>query len=164
MVNLTILIFPTPYDAQAMVPRLQMLAAHDLIRSAEGALLCGHWTRQAPIVQPLAELQRDWMLDDAFWGILSGVFFYCPLVTLSTQNDEQGIDHSLVFVGVSTEVLCAVRKQIVKGTSALLLFIEAEVSRRISRTLEGIHFTLIEAPLAIEQEQWLQDTFSIRSS
>jgi uncharacterized membrane protein len=160
MVKLTIWIFPTPYGAEAVVTRLQALAASELIRLDDAALVTWPQGRQAPLLKPLTELPRCWMLDDAFWGFLCGVLFHChqPGTELSAEADVIGT--ALAQLGLSAEILETTRQRVVEGRSALLLLIEAEVERRIRHAFEGMGYTLIEAPLSIGQQQSLRSAFS----
>lgn len=160
MVRLTVWTFPSPYDAEAVVTRLQALAASELIRLDDAALVTWPRGRQAPLLKPLAELPRCWMLDDAFWGLLAGVLF--RRTVLSPTADADGIDlgHGLASLGLGPDVLDAIRALVVEGTSALLLLIETEVVRRIRTAFAGMGYTLVEAPLTLDQQQSLRSVFS----
>lgn len=138
--------------------RLQTLAASELIRLSDAAIVTWPWGRTTPIVEPLADLQRSWMLDDAFWGMLAGALF--AFSQPAAASDARGPDQELAALGLNAAVLNAMRAQIVAGTSALLLIVEAEVARRIAYALEGMPYRLISAPLSVGQVERLRNTFS----
>ncbi len=140
MVSFTVLAFPGPYDAGTVVPRLQSLAARNLICFGDAALLTWPQNRQAPGIRPLAELQRIWMLDDAFWGMLSGMICHSAQIASWPAGGTSECDPDLADLGIRNEVLDHVRAQISAGTSALCLLVEAEVTRRIVYALEGMPF------------------------
>lgn len=160
--ELTIWQFPSPYGAGAVVTRLQTLSACELIRLDDAALVTWPRGRQMPILKPLAELPRCWMLDDAFWGLLSGVLFH-PERLDSGVAGGTALSELLASLGLSAEVLDSIRGLVVEGTSALLLLIEPEVTRRIRAALDGMGYTLIEAPLSLGQQQWLRSAFSAQA-
>jgi uncharacterized membrane protein len=159
MVKLTIWTFPAAYSAEAVVTRLQALSASELIRLDDGALVSWPRGRHTPCLKPLAELPRRWMLDDAFWGILTGALFHPRRLDLGAAGRSEIVE-VLASLGLSTEVLDTIRGLVVEGTSALLLLIETEVVHRIRTALEGMGYTLIEAPLSLGQQQSLRRTFS----
>lgn len=163
MMKLTIWQFPSPYGAEAVVTRLQTLSACELIRLDDAALVT--WPRgcQTPILKPLAELPRRWMLDDAFWGLLSGMLFH-PERLGSGVAGGGAFSELLASLGLSAEVLDSIRGLVVEGTSALLLLIETEVVRRIRAALDGMGYMLFEAPLSIGQQQWLCSAFSAQAN
>lgn len=160
MVRLTVWIFPSPYDAEAVVTRLQSLSASELIRLDDAALVTWPQGRQTPLLKTPAELPRCWMLDDAFWGLLAGVLFHRTVLGPTAAADEIDLGHGLASLGLSPDVLDAIRALVVEGTSALLLLIETEVMRRIRTAFAGMVYTLVEAPLTLGQEQSLRSVFS----
>lgn len=155
---LTVWTFPTPYGAEAVVSRLHALAASELIRLGDAALVTWPSGRTAPIVEPLADLQRSWMLDDAFWGVLAGALFHCPQPAAASDAGDPG--QELAALGLNAAALDAMRTQVVAGTSALLLIVEAEVARRIAYALDGMPYQLTRVPLSAGQAQRLRSTFS----
>jgi uncharacterized membrane protein len=159
MVSLTVWTFPAPYSAEAVVARLQALSASELIRLDDAALVSWPRGRHTPCLKIPAELQRSWMLDDAFWGILAGALFY-PERLSSGAAGGGVIGELLASLGLSAEVLARVRGLVVEGTSALLLLIETEVVRRIRAALDGMGYTLVETPLSLGQQQSLRSAFS----
>lgn len=161
MMELTIWRFPSPYGAEAVVTRLQALSASELIRLDDAALVAWPRGRPTPCLKILAELPRSWMLDDAFWGILVGAIFHAERFDSGAAGGG-AIGELLASLGLSAEVLDSIRGLVVEGTSALLLLIETEVVRRMRAALDGMGYTLIEAPLSIGQQQWLRSAFSAR--
>jgi uncharacterized membrane protein len=159
MMELTVWRFPTPYGAEAVVPRLQTLSASELIRLDGAALVSWPRGRPAPCLKILADLPRSWMLDDAFWGLLAGALFHAERFEAGAAGGDT-IGAILTSLGLSAEVLASVRGLVVAETSALLLLIETEVVRRIQAALDGMGYTLIEVPLSVCQQQWLRSAFS----
>lgn len=162
MVKLTIWMFPAPYSAEAVVTRLQALSASELIRLDDAALVSWPRGRHTPCLKPLAELPRRWMLDDAFWGIVAGALFHPERLKSGTAG-ESVIGEALASLGLGAEVLDSIRGLVVEGTSALLLLVETEVARRIGTALDGMGYTLLEAPLSLGQQQSLRSAFSAQA-
>lgn len=162
MIQLTVWKFPSPYDAEAVVTRLQALSASELIRLDDAALVSWPRGRPAPCLKILADLPRSWMLDDAFWGILAGALFHTERFDAGPVGGNT-IGDLLASLGLSAEVLDRIRGLVVEGTSALLLLVDTEVVRRIRAALDGMGFTLIEAPLSLGQQQWLRSVFSAQA-
>jgi uncharacterized membrane protein len=161
MMELTVWQFPSPYGAEAVVTRLQTLSASELIRLDAAALVSWPRGRPTPCLKILADLPHSWMLDDAFWGLLAGALFHADRFDAGAAGGGT-IGEILASLGLSAEVLASIRGLVVEETSALLLLIETEVVRRIRAALDGTGYTLIEAPLSIDQQQWLRSAFSAR--
>lgn len=159
MVRLTVWTFPSFYGAEIVVKRLQMLSASELIRLHDAALLSWPRGRHTPCLHVIVELPRIWMLDDAFWGILAGALFH-PDRFSSGAAGGGAIGPMLASLGLNAELLDSIRGLVIEGTSALLLLIEPEVVWRIRTAFEGMSYTLVEAPLSLDQQQWLRSAFS----
>lgn len=159
MVRLTVWTFPSPYDAETVVSRLRALAASELIRLDDAALVTWPRGRQAPLLRPLAELPRCWKLDDACWGFLAGALFRRNLLDPTAATDARELGHSPASLGLSPAMLDSIGALVVEGTSALVLLIETEVVRRIRTAFEGMGYTLVEAPLTLDQQQSLRSLF-----
>lgn len=160
--ELTVWHFPSPYAAEAVVTRLQALSAAELIRLDDAALVSWPRGRHAPCLRILAELPRNWVLDDAFWGILAGALFHPERLDPGPERTG-ALGELLASLGLSAELLDSVRGLVVEGTSALLLLIEPEVTRRIRAALDGMGYTLIAAPLSLGQQQSLRSVFSAQA-
>jgi uncharacterized membrane protein len=163
MIELTIWQFQSPYSAEAVVTRLQTLSTCELIRIDDAALVSWPRGQPTPCLKILAELPRCWMLDDAFWGLLSGLLFHNDRLEPGAAGGGD-CDVALAVLGLSAEIVAAIRGLVVEGTSALLLLIEPEVVRRIRAALDGMGYTLIEAPLSIGQQQSLRSAFSAQAN
>ncbi|NCC35756.1 MAG: DUF1269 domain-containing protein [Chloroflexia bacterium] len=159
MVRLTVWVFPSFYGAGIVVKSLHMLLASELIRLDDAALLSWPRGRPTPYLKVMTELPRIWMLDDAFWGILVGALFH-PERLASGKAGGGSIGEVFASLGLSPALLDSIRELVVEGTSALLLLIEPEVVRRLHTAFEGMSYTLVEAPLSTDQQQWLRSTFS----
>jgi uncharacterized membrane protein len=160
MVELTVWTFATPYGAEAVVNRLQNLCARDLIRIHDAALVSWPERRPVPLVRPLGEIPRSWKLDDAFWGLLAGMLFHHAQLP-AWQTEEPGhLSEGMAALGIDEELLAMLRGRLVRGTSALLLLLDAENARRIAMSIDGMSFTFAEAPLSPGQVHWLRCTFS----
>ncbi len=163
MVRFTVWTFPNPYDAEAVVTRLKNLCVHELIRIGDAAVVTWPHGRPVPEIVLPEDLPCGWKLDNAFWEFLIGVLFHCDYLTHDPATGTNKPGSKLADMGISTELLDEVRGRIVAGTSALLLFVEAEVVRRIVHAFDGMPFVLVDAPISSEQEQWLRTTFSPQS-
>lgn len=159
MIALTVWRFPSPYGAEAVVTRLHALSTSELIRLDDAALVAWPRGRHTPCLKILTELPRSWMLDDAFWGMLAGALFHPERLGAGAAGGD-AIGELLASLGLSAEVLDRIRGLVVEGSSALLLLIEPEVTRRIRAALDGMGYALIEAPLSLGQQQWLRSAFS----
>lgn len=158
--ELTVWTFPTPDAAATVASRLRNLCTCHLIRLEDAALVSWPEERLRPVLQPLAELPRSWKLDDAFWGLLGGVLF-CRGQLPAWQDASEGLQgEELAPLGIHADLLDTLRASIVRGTSALLLMVDAENARRIALAIDGMSFTLIQAPLSAGQEQHLRSNFS----
>lgn len=160
MINLTIWMFPTPDAARMVAARLGHLCAHNLIRLEDAALVFWPDQRLLPTLRPLAELPRSWNLDDAFWGLLGGMLFRRGQMPAWHDASRSAPKEDLAALGMSADLLDTVRAQVVRGTSALLLLVDAENARRIGMAIDGMRFTLIHAPLSAGHEQSICSTFS----
>lgn len=160
MAELTVWTFPTPDAAVMVAARLRNLCAHNLIRLDDGALV--FWPEQClfPTLRPLAELPRSWQLDDAFWGLLGGMLFRNGQLPASQDASQKSLGAGLVALGIDAGLLDTLRAGVIQGTSALLLLVDAENTRRIAMTIDGMRFTLVQAPISAAQEQRLRSTFS----
>lgn len=160
MAELTVWTFPTP-DAAAMVAaRLRNLCTRTLIRLDDAALVSWPEHCLLPALRPLAELPRSWKLDDAFWGLLGGMLFRRGQLPACQDRGQGSLGEGLAALGIDADLLDTLRASIVRGTSALLLLVDAENVRRIAMAIDGMSFTLVQAPLSAGQEQRLRSTFS----
>jgi uncharacterized membrane protein len=141
------------------VTRLQALSATGLIWLDDAALVSWTRGRHSPCLKVLGELPRSWKLDDAFWGTLAGALFHTERLDTGAAGSG-ALGELLASLGLGAEVLDMIRGLVVEGTSALLLLIEPEVLRRIRAALDGMGYTLIEAPLSLSQQQSLRRAFS----
>lgn len=161
MAELTVWTFATPYGAEAVVRRLQNLCSRELISIHDAAIVAWPERRAAPQVKPLGELPRGWKLDDAFWGLLAAVLFHTAQLSGWQAEGQGSLSESMAALGMSDELIAAVRARIERGTSALLLLVDAENARRIAMAIDGMSFSLVEAPLSPGQVQRLRSTFSM---
>ncbi len=160
MAELTVWTFPTPDAAATVAARLSKLCTHNLIRLDDAALVSWPEQHLLPTLRPLAELPRSWKLDDAFWNLLGGMLFRCGPLPVWQDASRGSLDVGLAAIGIDVDLLDTLRARVIQGTSALLLLVNAENARRIAMAINGMSFTLIQAPLSTGQEQHLRSTFS----
>lgn len=163
MAELTVWTFPTPDAATTVVARLRNLCTRKLIRLEDAALVSWPEQRLIPTLRALAELPRSWELDDAFWGLLGGMLFRRGQLPAWQDASQSSPGDGLAALGMDADLLDTVRARVVRGTSALLLLVDAENVRRIAMAIDGMHFTLVQAPLSAGQEQCLRSTFSTQA-
>jgi uncharacterized membrane protein len=160
MAELTVWTFPTPDAATTVATRLCNLCTRNLIRLDDAALVSWPEQQLLPTLRPLTELPRSWKLDDAFWGLLSAMLFRRGQLPAWQDVSQGSLSEGLAALGIDADLLDILRARIVTGTSALLLMADAENARRIGMAIDGMSFTLFQAPLSTGQEQRLRSTFS----
>ena len=160
MATLTVLKYPTPEGAAALLTKLEMLQKSELIKIQDAAIVSWPVGAKAPKTKQAHNLVATGALDGAFWGMLFGLIFFVPFFGLAVGAAFGALGGKMADYGISDEFIEKTRDQVTEGTSALFLMSSGAVMDKVVEQLKGEQFELIASNLTKEQEDNLNAAFA----
>ena len=161
MTTLTVLEFPTPEGAGAMLSTLQNLQKQQLIQIEDGAIVTWPVGAKKPKTKQLSEGMATGVgaLGGAFWGLLFGLLFFVPFFGMALGAAVGALAGHFSRYGINEDFINSVRSKVTPGTSALFLLTSAAVIDRVVEAVKGQQFEIIQTNLSKEQEDQLREAF-----
>lgn len=122
MATLTAWRFPDPETAAEVETALLFMQQKGILKVIDAVVVSWPADLKQPKVQPLHKLSGPLAVSGTFWGLLLGLVFAVPLLGGAVGATAGALAGSLVSFGIDKEFVESMRKEIVPGTSALLLY------------------------------------------
>ena len=162
MATLTVWKFNTAGAAEQVLKQLENLQKQELIEIFDAAIVTWKPGRPKPRTKQLINLPGLGALDGAFWGMLFGLIFFVPLFGVAVGALSGALAGYLNDYGIDDDFIKDVRTKVTEGTSALFLLTGQVTLDKVEDTLRGESAELIQSNLSKEQEEKLQEHFSIK--
>ncbi|HEY7415191.1 MAG TPA: DUF1269 domain-containing protein [Ktedonobacteraceae bacterium] len=160
MTTLTVLKFPTPDGADAMLTQLQDLQRQQLITVQDAAIVTWPPGAKKPRTRQVGNSSGVGVLGGAFWGLLFGLLFFIPLFGLAVGAAIGALAGHFAQYGIDEKFIKQVREKVTEGTSALFLLTSGAVTDRVISALKSKQFEIIATNLSQEQEVELREAFA----
>jgi len=98
-------------------------------------------------------------LHGAFWGLLFGIIFFFPFLSIGIGAGGGALVGSLRDVGIDDDFIDKVKASVVPGTSAIFVLSSSGVVERIRQRFIGTHAELIYSDLGPAEEARLREIF-----
>jgi uncharacterized membrane protein len=95
----------------------------------------------------------------ALWGLVVGTIFFIPVLGAAAGIGMGALHHVTKGVGIDKDAIETMRKEIVPGTSALMVMTDEGNLDRIGERFHGMHMKLVDSNLTSGERQVLLETF-----
>jgi uncharacterized membrane protein len=159
MATLTVWKFDDPDTADEAVKLLEDLQKQGLIHVLDATWVSWPPGRRGPKTHPLHGFTTVGAVGGGFFGFLTGVIFFVPLLGLVVGAAAGAATGRLADVGLNDALIAELRRKVTPGTSALFVLTEKAVQDRVAEAFSRFHAELITSNLSDAQEKNLRETF-----
>jgi uncharacterized membrane protein len=159
MATVTVLYFTTAHGAVDALTTIQNLQKQHLIKLQDAALVSWPPGARRPSTKQLANLVRTRALGGMFWGMLFGLIFFTPPVSMDIGAAAGDLSGVFRDYGIDDDFILRVRAAVTVGTSALFLMTNDAVIGRVADAMRRPDFDIIATNLSPEQERRLREAF-----
>ena len=163
MATLTVWKFNSPEGAETVLTKLTQLQKEHIIDIKDAATVSWEVGKKKPKTKQAINLVGLGALDRAFWGLLFGLIFFCPIFGIAVGASLGALSGSLRDYGIDDDFINEVKSKVTEGTSALFLFTGEVTLDKVEDALEGVTAELIQSNLSNEEEAKLREHFSLES-
>jgi uncharacterized membrane protein len=160
MSTLTVLRFTTVDGAEIALARLVNLEKRGLITLQDAAVVSWPEGQRKPKTRQIHNLVGSGALDGAVWGLLFGLLFFVPFLGMAIGALTGALTGALKDVGINDSFIEQVRRQVIKGTSALFVLSRWAVVDRVVAELASLQPEVIATNLPTEQVTKLKGLFA----
>lgn len=161
MSNLTVWKFSDAGGAQRALEIMAKLQKEHLIEILDAATVSWPQGKKNPRTKQAVDLVKIGTLDGAFWGMLFGLIFFCPLLGVAVGALTGALSGHFKDYGINDGFIKEVQEKVTEGTSALFLLTGQVTVDKVEEALKGEHMELITSNLSKEQEATLRERFSV---
>jgi len=148
--------------AEGAAATLQRLQQQHLLQVNDAAAVRWPANARRPTITLLPGLVGAGAVGGAFWGMLFGLAFFVPLLSMAIGAGIGALIASAADIGIDEKVIKELHDKITSGTSGLLLLSASAVTDQVleeMKTQPG-HAELIESNLTREQEAKVRGIFA----
>jgi uncharacterized membrane protein len=159
MAHLSVWKFNQPDGASQVLRTLKELQDEGLIVISDAAIVEWPEGKKKPATRQLHDLVGPAALHGAFWGLLFGIIFFFPFLSIGIGAGGGALVGSLRDVGIDDDFIDKVKASVVPGTSAIFLLSSSGVVERIRQRFIGTQAELIYSDLGPAEEARLREIF-----
>jgi uncharacterized membrane protein len=93
----------------------------------------------------------------AFWGLLVGALVTIPVLGIAAGAGLGALAKATEKLGITEEQLATIGRELTPGSSALFLVTQETDLDRLGERLQGVHMTLVETNLTIDERSMLTE-------
>ena len=161
MATLTVWKFNSAYGAEEALTKLTQLQKKHLIELQDAAIVTWKEGKKKPKTKQAHNLVAESSIDAAFWGYLLGLIFFVPFLGMAVGAATGALVGSLADYGIDDDFIKNVREKVTEGTSALFILTGQVTLDKVEDAFKGETAELIQSNLTKEQEEKLQEHFSV---
>ncbi|MDR9405472.1 MAG: DUF1269 domain-containing protein [Halothece sp. Uz-M2-17] len=160
MNSFTVWKFNTAEGAGEILTKLAQLQKEHIIDIKDAATVSWPKGKKKPRTKQAVNIVGLGALDGAFWGLLFGLIFFCPILGIAVGASMGALGGSFRDYGINDNFINDIKSKVTEGTSALFLYTGEATLDKVKEALGGINAELIQSNLSYEEEAKLQEHFS----
>lgn len=159
MAHLTVWRFDQPDGASQALRTLKELQDEGLIVISDAAIVEWPQGKKKPATRQLHDLVGPGALHGAFWGLLFGIIFFFPFLSIAVGAGGGALVGSLRDIGIDDDFIKEIKASVTPGTSAIFLLSSSAVHDRIRQRFIGTHADLLYSDVSPAEEAKLREVF-----
>ena len=159
MATVTVFWFPAAEGADRFLTRVVALKKRHLLKLHDAAIVSWPKGEKRPRTRQLVSLVGAGALGGLFWGALFGFIFAAPLFGLAAGAVAGALTGAFRDYGIDDDFIELVRRQLVRGSSALFVLTSGAVLDRVGEELRDEEFEILTTNLSRDDEKRLRQVF-----